>query len=171
MNTVRTGENTAHKHVGGSTGRTQRSFRHSRINDAPQVEQYVQWDGWNSNASFPHGVREAAAINLQWMRFPAGYENGAVVPFDPVTNVLAPEAAVLHASNRFCSKMGEWTGIFEDVCRMNISSYLIPDPWLPNSTVNCTNEAQRRQHEAACYAHNGTDYERDGVHYIKIQEE
>ncbi len=137
----------------------------------PQVEQFVRWEAWNNNASFPHGVREAAATNVQWMRIPEGFENAAVVPYDPVAGVLAPEAAVLHASNRFCSKMGEWAGIFEDVCRMNISSYLIPDPLLPNSTVNCTNEAQRRQNEAACEVYNGTGYESNGTHFVKVRDE
>ena len=117
-------------------------------------------------------MREAAAINVQWMRVPDGYENGAVVPYDPIAGELYPEAGVLHASNRFCSHMGEWGGIFEDVCRMNISSYLIRDPWVPNST-NCTNEAQRRQDEAYCAelakqeADSGTGYESNGTHFFK----
>ena len=95
------------------------------------------------------------------------------MPYDPVAGQLYPEAGVLHASNRFCSRLGEWGGIFEDVCRMNVSSYLIPDPWGPNSTTNCTNEAQRRQDEAygdelaKKEADSGTGYESNGTHFVK----
>ena len=121
----------------------------------------MQWAGWNNWANFPHGTREAAATNVQWARAHYGWENSAVVPFDPDKMELYPEAGVLHASNKFCARLGDWDGMFEDVCKINVSDYLVREPWVPGST-NCSNTAQRMQDELFCAEH-GLDFQGNGT--------